>query len=66
MLSLGLLYGYATGYAVGAWRLITGMMAVPSVVLFAATLFVAESPYQLVEKGKLEEAEATLRLFSCK
>lgn len=61
LLSSGLLFGFTLGYVLEDWRLISGLMAVPSAILFIMSLFVPNSPYWLVEEGRNEEAKVALK-----
>ena len=61
LLSSGLLFGFVLGYVLEDWRLISGLMSIPSAILFVMSLFVPNSPYWLVEKGRPEEARSALK-----
>ncbi|KAK7078801.1 hypothetical protein SK128_009383 [Halocaridina rubra] len=66
MLDIGLLTSYSLAKSL-PWRLATALCAVPFVILILLTPFVPESPYWLVEKNKVKEAErALLRLRGAK
>lgn len=60
-LSTGLLYGFLLGYFIDDWRLVTGLMALPSLALFILSLFIPDSPYWLVEKNQCEKARNELK-----
>ena len=67
-LVLGILIAYLSNYLIGntgeeSWRLMLGIMAIPSIVFIIALFFVPESPRWLITaKGKVEEAKKILNI----
>jgi len=62
-ITLGILISYLVDYGLsssGNWRLMFGLAAVPAVLLFAGILTQRESPYWLIERGRVEEARSVL------
>ncbi|WP_245263268.1 MFS transporter [Azorhizobium doebereinerae] len=66
--ALGALTGTAVGYlvlvfdpALGAWRLMYGLAIVPALLVLAGRFFITESSHWLLAKGRVTEAETTLR-----
>lgn len=53
-------YGTFTMSGSAAWRIPSGIQALPSVVLLACLPFMPESPRWLVDKGKVDKARAIL------
>ncbi len=68
-LVLGILIAYLSNYLIGntgeeSWRLMLGIMAIPSIVFIIALFFVPESPRWLITaKGKVEEAKKILNII---
>ncbi|KAI9089260.1 hypothetical protein K1719_029539 [Acacia pycnantha] len=69
-LNVGLLLGYASNYAFGklslklGWRIMNGVIAIPSLGLAIAMLKMVESPRWLVMQGRVAEARNALLLLS--
>ena len=61
MAGLGALYTFVLGYFISSWRLVAWLLIAPSIMLGVAVYFAPDSPYWLLEKGKEEEARASLR-----
>lgn len=68
-LVLGILVAYASNYLIGnttdqSWRIMLGIMAIPSVVFLFLLFFVPESPRWLVTaRGKINEAKKILQII---
>ena len=60
MFSLGCMYTYVLGYFVQSWRTIALCQLVPCCLLGISVIFVPDSPYWLVEKGRFEDAKKSL------
>jgi sugar porter (SP) family MFS transporter len=69
---LGILLAYLSNYLVSlfigadnpvTWRWMFGVVAIPSVAFFAATLGVPESPRWLVKQGRRDQALSVLKRF---
>lgn len=62
-ITVGILVSYLVDYGLSStanWRLMFGLAAIPAVLLFAGILTQHESPHWLVEKGRDDDARATL------
>jgi sugar porter (SP) family MFS transporter len=66
----GILVAYLSNWLIGttgesAWRLMLGVVAIPSLLFVVLILFVPESPrWLIVKKGQIEEAMRTLRIIN--
>jgi len=67
---LGILVSYLSNYVIGitvgdhSWRLMLGIMVIPSILFFILLRFVPESPRWLIlKRGKTEEAKRTLAVI---
>ena len=63
MIVAGILVAYIVNAILassGNWRLMLGLAAVPSVVLFVGMLFMPETPRYLVHSGEEETAQEVL------
>ncbi|XP_066967731.1 facilitated trehalose transporter Tret1-like [Macrobrachium rosenbergii] len=60
VVSSGVLVVYVLSYVL-PWQIVTGLCAVPFLPLFCLSLVIPESPFWLVRKGKLVEAENALQ-----
>ncbi len=63
MIAIGIFIAYLTAFAlsgIGAWRLMLGLAAVPSLLMMAGIWFQDESPRWLVVHGRDDEARAVL------
>ena len=60
MFALGSVYTYLSGYLIHSWRTIAWLQLVPSCLLGISVIFVPDSPYWLVERGREEEARRSL------
>ena len=60
MFALGSVYTYLTGYLIRSWRTIAWLQLIPSCLLGLSVIFVPDSPYWLVERGREEEARRSL------
>merc|ERR1719483_598934 len=60
MFALGSVYTYLTGYLIQSWRTIAWLQLIPSCLLGLSVIFVPDSPYWLVERGREEEARRSL------
>jgi len=63
MYALGSIYTYILGYLIHSWRLIAWLQVIPCFLLGISVLFVPESPYWLVEKGRYNEAKKSLSVL---
>jgi len=63
MFALGSIYTYLTGYFVTSWRVVAWLQMLPACLLGISVLFIPDSPYWLVERGREEEARRSLRLL---
>ncbi len=67
---LGILVSYGSNYIIGliyhdSWRLMLGIMAIPSLIFLILLRFVPESPRWLIlKKSKIEEARQTLQIVN--
>ncbi len=67
---LGILIAYLSNYLIGSaenggWRLMLGILAIPSVAFLILILIVPESPrWLIVKKGQVEEARKTLTIIN--
>lgn len=63
--ALGALIGYLLAF-LAPWEVATALCTLTAAVLFVPLLFVTESPYWLVRRGRLDDAKASLqRLMGC-
>ena len=60
MFALGSIYTYLTGYFVTSWRVVAWLQMLPACLLGISVLFIPDSPYWLVERGREEEARRSL------
>ena len=60
LMSFGILCTFSAGYFVPDWRVLAALGAIPPTVFFICVLFMPESPYWLVEKGRNDEARQVL------
>merc|ERR1711892_990536 len=60
MFALGSIYTYITGYFISSWRVVAWLQMVPACLLGISVLFIPDSPYWLVERGREEEARESL------
>lgn len=61
MFALGSLYTYLCGYFLSSWRTVAWLQVAPCLLLGLYMFFIPDSPYWLVERGREEEARASLR-----
>lgn len=67
---LGILIAYLSNYLIGSaenggWRLMLGVLTVPSLLFLGLILMVPESPrWLIVKKGRVEEARRTLEIIN--
>ena len=61
MYALGSLFTYLSGYFLASWRTVAWLQLVPCAALGLAVSFIPNSPFWLVERGREEEARASLR-----
>lgn len=54
-------YAAIHGIVGGHWRIMLGMLVIPSTIMFIAVFFLPKSPRWLMLKGKREEAEEILK-----
>ena len=60
MFALGSLFTYLSAYLVTSWRTVAWLQLVPCALLGLAVCFIPNSPFWLVERGREEEARASL------
>ena len=60
-LSFGLCFGLLAGYFTTDLKVLAWILSAPAVMLSFLSIFVVETPFWLVEQGKIEEAEKVLR-----
>ena len=60
MFALGSVYTYLTGYLIESWRTIAWLQLIPSCLLGLSVIFVPDSPYWLIERGREEDARRSL------
>jgi len=60
MFTLGSIYTYTIGYFATSWRIVAWMQLLPACLLGISVIFIPDSPYWLVEKGREEEAKRSL------
>ena len=60
MNTLGSLYTYICGYLVQSWRGVAWLQLVPPALLAVSVLAIPDSPYWLVQHGRVAEARAAL------
>ena len=60
MFALGSMYTFLTGYFVHSWRTVAWLQLLPSTLMGISVFFIPDSPYWLVEKGRLEDARQSL------
>ncbi|MCP3968015.1 MAG: sugar porter family MFS transporter [Lentisphaerae bacterium] len=64
MITIGIFAIFLSNSVIGtyfhSWRLMLGIIALPSIVMFLGALFIPQSPRWLVLKGKEEDARAVL------
>ena len=60
MFTLGSLYTYTTSYFLSSWRTVAWLQLVPCAALGLSVCFIPNSPFWLVERGREEEARASL------
>lgn len=60
-LSAGLLYGFVLGNFISQLRLFTLLLTIPAMIYFFMCLFIPNSPYWLVARGRLDEAQKSLQ-----
>ena len=60
MNTLGSLYTYICGYLVQSWRGVAWLQLVPPALLAVTVLAIPDSPYWLVQHGRVAEARAAL------
>ena len=60
MFALGSMYTFLTGYLVHSWRTVAWLQLLPSTLMGISVFFIPDSPYWLVEKGRLEDARQSL------
>merc|ERR1711892_1009519 len=60
MFTLGSIYTYTIGYFANSWRIVAWMQLLPACLLGISVIFIPDSPYWLVEKGREEEARRSL------
>ena len=53
MFALGSMYTFLTGYLVHSWRTVAWLQLLPSTLMGISVFFIPDSPYWLVEKGRL-------------
>ncbi|XP_071542325.1 solute carrier family 2, facilitated glucose transporter member 8-like isoform X1 [Panulirus ornatus] len=63
MITVGVVYAYVLGTAVGTWRQMALACVLPSALCFLMLLFTHESPVYLLYKGKDVAAAAALQYF---
>lgn len=67
---LGILIAYLSNYLIGSaenggWRLMLGVLVVPSLIFLSLISMVPESPrWLIVKKGRVEEARRTLKIIN--
>ncbi|XP_031504379.1 sugar transport protein MST4-like [Nymphaea colorata] len=52
---------WTSGIHPSGWRISLGLAGVPAILLCVGSLFIAETPTSLIQRGHLEEGKATLR-----
>ena len=60
MFALGSMYTFITGYLTHSWRTVAWLQLLPCSLLGVTVYFVPDSPYWLVERGRLAEAKQSL------
>merc|ERR1719244_1228789 len=60
MFAFGSIYTYLIGYLVSSWRMVAWLQLIPTCFLGITVLFIPDSPYWLVEKGREDEARESL------
>merc|ERR1712198_54246 len=60
MFAFGSIYTYLIGYLVSSWRMVAWLQLIPTCFLGITVLFIPDSPYWLVEKGREAEARESL------
>ena len=60
MFALGSMYTFITGYFITSWRNVAWLQLLPCSLMGLTVYFVPDSPYWLVEKGRLEDAKQSL------
>ena len=60
MFALGSMYTFITGYFIHSWRNVAWLQLLPCSLMGITVYFVPDSPYWLVEKGRLAEAKQSL------
>ena len=63
MFSLGNIFTYVTGYFITSWRTVAFLQVIPAIILWVFMLFLPESPYWLLQRGRLREARKALELL---
>ena len=63
MYTLGSLYTYTTSYFLSSWRTVAWLQLVPCAALGLSVCFIPNSPFWLVERGREEEARASLQIL---
>merc|ERR1719285_155119 len=61
MEALGYIFTYAIGYGIQNWRLVAWFELIAPVLLGVSAIFLPESPFWLVERGRDKEAYQSLR-----
>ena len=60
MASLGSVYMYLTGYLVHSWRTVAWLQLLPVCIFGLSVCFIPDSPYWLVERGRVDDARRSL------
>jgi len=67
---VGILISFLSNYLIGqfgesSWRMMLGVQTIPSILFLVLLRFVPESPrWLIIKKGRIKEAEKTLKLIS--
>eukprot|EP00092_Neocalanus_flemingeri_P030885 GFUD01033541.1.p1 GENE.GFUD01033541.1~~GFUD01033541.1.p1 ORF type:complete len:513 (+),score=81.63 GFUD01033541.1:247-1785(+) len=60
MFALGSVFTYLTGYFVHSWRTIAWLQMIPVGLLGISVIFIPDSPYWLIERGREQDARRSL------
>jgi len=63
MAALGAVYTFLLGYLVSSWRTISWLLILPSILLGVSVFFAPDSPYWLLERGRVEDAKNSLSIL---